>query len=369
MKIGFFVYAMNLRGVANSIFKYAYYNETILKNKSYIFFDKSNIQHEKQVINKFKNNFNTIELDNLENINTIKNKIDLDIFYSQIGKVSDYNPPKNIKNFIHLIFPQPFYRISDKHCVFISKWLSMECSNNKFPYLPFIINCHTNNKNLRKELKINKNAIVYGCHGGAESFDLAFVKQVIFRILEIRTDIFFLFLNINKFANHPNIIFLKGTIDDDYKISFINTCDAMLHGRSLGESFGIACAEFAIKNKPIFTYKFSRDRAHIHLLKKKIFLYSSEDNLFNLINTFNKYKYKNFNSANLYKNFSPEKVMNKFKNIYSKKNFYYKITYEDYFTVFLYQIKQKYYYIRHKIYHHYFNFFRYKDKLNFTYKM
>ena len=53
MKIGFFVYAMNLRGVANSIFKYAYYNETILKNKSYIFFDKSNTQHQKQVIKKF----------------------------------------------------------------------------------------------------------------------------------------------------------------------------------------------------------------------------------------------------------------------------------------------------------------------------
>ena len=57
-----------------------------------------------------------------------------------------------------------------------------------------------------------------------------------------------------------------------YKIKFINSCDAMLHGRSLGESFGIACGEFAIRNKPIFTYNFSRDRAHIDLLKKKIII-------------------------------------------------------------------------------------------------
>ena len=28
----------------------------------------------------------------------------------------------------------------------------------------------------------------------------------------------------------------------------------MLHARSLGESFGISCAEFAVKDKPIFTY-------------------------------------------------------------------------------------------------------------------
>lgn len=368
MKIGFFVYAMNLRGVANSIFKYAYYNETILKNKSYIFFDKSNTQHQKQVIKKFKNNFTTIGLNNLEDINTLKNKINLDLFYAQIGKYSDYKLPKNIKTFIHLIFPQPFYRIKNKNCVFISKWLSKECSNYKIPYLPFIINSHVSNVNLRKKLNINNNAIVFGCHGGSESFDLAFVKQVIYRILEKRNDIFFLFLNINKFSNHSNILFLKGTIDNNYKINFINTCDAMLHGRSLGESFGIACAEFAIKNKPIFTYKFSRDRAHIDLLKKKIIFYSSENDLFNLINTFNKNNYKNLNSANLYKNFTPKKVMNNFRK-FCNKNYSYRISLKDYFVVFLNEIKQKYYYIRHKIYHHYFNIFKYKKKLHTTYQM
>lgn len=368
MKIGFFVYAMNLRGVANSIFKYAYYNETILKNKSYIFFDKSNTQHQKQVINKFKKNFVTISLNNLKDLNTIKNKINLDIFYAQIGKFSDYNLPKNIKNFIHLIFPQPFYKIKNKNCFFVSKWLSKECSNYKIPYLPFIINSNVTNTDLRKKLNINNNAIVFGCHGGSESFDLAFVKQVIFKILKKRNDIFFLFLNINKFANHPNIIFLKGTIKDDYKITFINTCDAMLHGRSLGESFGIACAEFAIRNKPIFTYEFSRDRAHIDLLKNKVITYSSENNLFNLINTFNKDKFKNFNSASLYKDFTPKKIMNKFKKIYNynNKNFSYRISFKDYLVVFLYLIKQKYYYIRHKIYQHYFNLFKYKKKLHIS---
>jgi hypothetical protein len=73
--------------------------------------------------------------------------------------------------------------------------------------------------------------------------------------------------------------------------------------------------------------------------------------------------YKNFNSANLYKNFSPIKVMNKFKKICNNKNFSYKMSAEDFLFVLLYQIKQKYYYIRHKIYHHYFNFFKYKNQL------
>ena len=37
----------------------------------------------------------------------------------------------------------------------------------------------------------------------------------------------------------------------------------MLYGRSLGESFGLACAEFSIQGKKIFSYKFNRHRSHI----------------------------------------------------------------------------------------------------------
>ena len=36
MNIGFFIGEMNLRGVANSSYQYAYYNERLLKNKSLI---------------------------------------------------------------------------------------------------------------------------------------------------------------------------------------------------------------------------------------------------------------------------------------------------------------------------------------------
>ena len=75
----------------------------------------------------------------------------------------------------------------------------------------------------------------------------------------------------------PNPIFLKdedvmtlhveGLGQQTQKVKFINTCNAMLHARSLGESFGLSCAEFAIKNKPIFTYGFCRQRAHFEICK------------------------------------------------------------------------------------------------------
>ena len=40
MNIGFFIGEMNFRGVANSSYQYAYYNERLLKNKSLIFYNK-----------------------------------------------------------------------------------------------------------------------------------------------------------------------------------------------------------------------------------------------------------------------------------------------------------------------------------------
>jgi hypothetical protein len=367
MKIGFFVYAMNLRGVANSIFKYAYYNQTILKNKSYIIYDKSNKLHQKNVIKKFKKNFITIDLKNIKDIKNITYKIKLDILYSQIGYFSDYDLPKKI-SLVHLIFPQPFYKFKKRFFFYVSKWLSKECSNNKIPYLPLIIDSPKSKSNLRKQLKIRSDSIVFGCHGGSDSFDIPFVKFVILKILKIRKDIFFLFLNIDNFANHPNILYFKGTINDEYKFKFINTCDAMLHARTLGESFGISCAEFAVRNKPIFTYKFSRDRAHIDILKKKIFLYSSEKSLFNSLNKFNKNNFKNFITANHYKDFTPKKIMKKFQKLYINKNLNYKINLKDYLIVFFYQMRRIYYYIRHKIYYHYFNFFRLNNMISIIFK-
>ena len=82
--------------------------------------------------------------------------------------------------------------------------------------------------------------------------------------------ILLLFLNINKFCNHPKIKFLKGTINDSFKLNLLS-CDAMIYGRSLGETFGLACAEFVINNKRILSYKYNRHQNHNFSLSKDTF--------------------------------------------------------------------------------------------------
>ena len=54
MNVAFYIDEMNLRGISNSTYKYAFYNEKILKNKSLIFYNKKNFRNQKKVISKFK---------------------------------------------------------------------------------------------------------------------------------------------------------------------------------------------------------------------------------------------------------------------------------------------------------------------------
>ena len=148
MKIGFFVQEMNFRGITNSIFEYAHYNEAILKNKSYIFFYKLSKNNKNEVINKFKKNFKTYGINKFETIKELNSKIKLDFIYHQVGKADDLDFSYDSHNMVHLVFPQDTCKIKKNIFFFISSWLSKECSNFKIPYLPYIVNFDKDKKNL-----------------------------------------------------------------------------------------------------------------------------------------------------------------------------------------------------------------------------
>jgi len=362
MNIAFYVDEMNLRGVANSSFQYAFYNEKILKNKSIIFFNKKNHRNKKKVILKFKNKFKVIGVNFFKDINLYKDKLKLNFIYTQkSGKKDDWTSDQ-IKTLVHFVYPQRLSQIHGYKYVSVSEWLSKKFYNDKIPFLPYIIKTDKTYLNLRKKLKIKKSDIVFGCHGGESSFDLNFVHDAIKDIVNKRKDIFFVFLNINKFFSHQQIKFLKGSSDDIYKKKFLNTCDAMIYGRSLGESFGLACGEFAFQGKKIISYKFNRHRAHVDSLPKQMINeYSSKKNLVQIIINFKKklhVKYKK--NKNKYLETSPKKVMKKFKNLFLSDHSVKKPNFIDNFINYYGFIKMGYFYIRHKIYQNYYRFFESK---------
>ena len=355
MNIGFYIDEMNFRGVANSTYSYALNNKNILKNNSIIFYNKKNYRNKSEVIKKFKKKFISIGISKFKEIDLYKSKFNLNYIYTQKSGNKDSWVSNNIRTLVHVVYPQKINQLHGHRYAYISEWLSVKFSNRKIPFVPYITESKKISSNLRNKLKIKKNSLVFGCHGGASSFDMKFVHFAILKVIKKRKDIFFLFLNINKFCTHPQIIFLKGTSDENYKKKFINSCDAMLYGRSLGESFGLACAEFAIKCKDIISYKFNRHESHKYNLPKKNYLeYSSYTTLYNLLLNFKKKSQKKYNSK--YLKYTKVKVMKDFKNIFLKKNKI-KFSHYDYLINYVSHLKMNYLYIKHKIYNHYFDYF------------
>ena len=355
MKVGFYLREINFRGIANSIYLFAINNQKILNNKSIIIYNSTALDNQNEAILEFKKKFDTFQIKNFDELNILNKKLKLDFIYFQRDGAKD-SLVKNCKNLIHAVFPQNLFQYHGHAYAYISEWLSKTCSNAKIPYLNLPINLSKSKKDLRKKLKIPKYAKVFGYHGGENSFDLQFVKDVVKEISSREKNIYFLFMNVIKFISNKNVIFLRGSFNQTKKKEFINSCDAMLHARSLGESFGISCAEFAICNKPIITYGFCRQRAHFDICKKNIITYYSYDDLQKKLLNFD--KNKKYKTSNLKIRLSSKTTIQSFKNIFLNKTKKNPINFIDHIVVLIYFFQKNYYYLRHKLYTNFY-------KLNF----
>ena len=120
-------------------------------------------------------------------------------------------------------------------------------------------------------------------------------------------------MNIDKFCENDRCIFIPGTYDLLRKAAFINSCDAMLHARKRGETFGIAIGEFSSKSKRIITYAYSPEREHYRILGDKAVLYRDEETLLNILLSTSKEE----GDLDCYsKQFSPEAVMPIFSKVF-----------------------------------------------------
>jgi len=325
--IAFFVRHFTERGTEVSLYNYAHYNEELLGNKSIIICFTSKKQKEinfpsiRTSYNKFKERFDIIEIDHIYEIQYLIQKYNIDIFYTQTHGcleplIYEFNnkelwtPCKTIKHCVFDINGKE----SDYYCS-ISKFLA-NTSKDKIPVLPYIVTLPQSTDNLRTILNIPEGAIVFGGYGGEYSFDIKYVHDTIYQLVNDNPNIYFLFANFIKFCpNHPNIIHLTSIIDPLEKVKFINTCDAMIWGRTGGETFGLAIGEFSINNKPVIATKIG-ELAHSELLGDKGIWYTNSSDLYNILSNFNKEEAK-LKDWNAYKEYTPEKVMTIFKNILS----------------------------------------------------
>ncbi len=227
-------------------------NEKVLGNKSFVACSKNSIE-DQEILCMIEKRFETCRYSSGEELEEFLLKKKIDWIYCHVhGKKQDL-PSKICPTFVHAVFTtkSPFGTIYAG----ISPWLNYHNRTN-FPVLPLIVSRFPGDiSNLRGELNIPESATVFGGIGGRSSFNIPFAKKIVEDVAKNDSDIYFVFVNFKKFCNLPNVIFLPKCTDVNYKERFINTCDAMIHARGDGETFGMACAEFSIKNKPVITWK------------------------------------------------------------------------------------------------------------------
>lgn len=314
MKILFHTNTINHRGTTVAVTDYARYNQEILGNESVIAFNHSlgfekDMGSEQTVIDELKKQFNVIGYKDGELEGVIeKEKIDL-AYFIRAGNLEPL--PTNCKTAVHSVFQ--FNEPHGDRYAYISKWLSDKMSEGRTPYVPHIVDLPTPTGSYKKALGIPENKTVIGRIGGYYTFDIKDVKTYVKRLAESNDQFVFLFVGTEPFTNHPNVKFVNEIHSPQKKANFINTCDAMLHARERGESFGLSIAEFLSLNKPVLAWNNGHDQNHLDMLKDSGTLYNSIDDLNYMIHNI-----KDFNEdwTKRTVDYKPDIVMKKFKEVF-----------------------------------------------------
>lgn len=312
MKIAFYSPQIDVRGTCVALYDYAHFNETLLGNISVIVIPKG-VNHDEIALVKFMRRFRVIIYTDLEDL---EQKIsDCDVLYCiKYGK-NDGIISRNIKTVIHCVFD-----MSEPHGdVYAAVSSTLAKKFNRSEYVPHMISLRPSinqEDNMRKILNIPSSAIVFGRHGGEDTFDLDMAKNAIIRIVNDYDNRYFIFVNTPIFYEHSNIIYLNKICDLGEKNRFISSCDAMIHAQSLGETFGISIGEFSINNKPIITYggPVWNDN-YRHILMNRAIYYDTEENCYEALSTFNPAEWACRNN-NCYSDYKPKRVMEIFKNVF-----------------------------------------------------
>ena len=141
--------------------------------------------------------------------------------------------------------------------------------------------------------------------------------------MNANSNVYFIFANTRAFCEHGHghghkqIIHVDTLYDETDKLKFINTCDAMIHARSDGETFGLSIAEFYIKNKPVITTHSSipNSNAHIDMLGERAVIYRNKTELLDIFKNVRQIAASR-DDWNAYADYNPESVMRQFMKVF-----------------------------------------------------
>lgn len=313
MKVLFHENQLCLRGTSVALYDYARFNEELLGNGSFIAFDANSRFNDRQAIEKFVNRFpnKVYSYSKREELNSICDHLEVDCCY--MIKSGEFDGLlSNKRNLIHAVF-QAHQPHGDVYA-YVSEWLSKKMTDGKAPFVPHIVSLPEPTENIREKLGIPTDAFVFGRYGGEDQFDIPFVKEAIVEFVEANKTVWFVFFNTIPFADHPRIKFYKGFSDMQMKANVVYSCDAMIHARTMGESFGLAICEFLYGNRSVLAWNGGNDKHHIDILQGADMLYTDKKDLLNKMNLLMYSEKKP--CRHMVDRFSPTAVMEKFNKVF-----------------------------------------------------
>jgi hypothetical protein len=321
MKIAFLSNKLTLRGTEITLYNFADYNEKYLGNTSVIITrdyyklgDARGIHID--AYNKFLKRFPVFYYVEQPDIEEIIAREGIEVLFIEKAGSWEGLIARNCFNIIHCVFSarQPHGQVYSAIHEFIN-----EDSQTNVPIIPYMAIVEDSSEDLREELNIPKDAIVFGTYSGKECFDIDYIRKVVEDIGSNPAfpNIYFIFLYIEQFGPPSDRIkFLPGTTDGIYKRKFINTCNAMLYGRDGGETFGLSCAEFSLCDKPVIGRAEEHSRAHLMILGNDMIKHTNYDELYEIVTQWPKHNKDVSNNG--YKKYTPAYVMDIFNQYLPK---------------------------------------------------
>ena len=303
------------RGTEVALFDYAFYNQTLYGNKSIVFYNKNNPNNNARVIARFESHFKCYAYNDFSEIDGVLTSEGADYFYS-IGQGMDMRLVSACPNCLHDVFQmQPH---GERYAT-VSKHLALSFNRPDVPVVPHIVHFRSEcSDNLREMLGIPADAFVFGRYGGFNQFDIPYVHDAICEFIRTNATTYFIFANTRAFCDaHAQIMHVDVLYDEADKLKFVNTCDAMLHARSDGETFGLSIAEFSIKNKPVVTTHSSipNSDAHIDALGERAIIYRNKAELLSIFENIRQIAASR-DDWNAYAEYTPESVMRQFMEVF-----------------------------------------------------
>jgi hypothetical protein len=287
MKVAFHSRIVTERGSEGAMLDYARLNCSVLGNESVLCLPDRPEFAENPLLQKWRKEFQVIQYGDKNDLGMKLKKEAAGVLYlTKPGPFDGFLVP-DIKNCVHAQFLCDEFH--GESYAYLSSWMSRVMTGREISFVPFFVPQFASDEDLRGKLGIPKGAKVFGRHGGWDTFNIPFVRKTVVQHARKNPEDHFVFLNtesIREAENLANIHYLPATVDAVEKAKFLATCDAMLHARWHGETFGLAVGEFAVLGKPVITFSESRERAHLEMLGNQALLYRHADELTKILRDF-----------------------------------------------------------------------------------